>query len=78
MRLLTHPRASFRLLRGRCPSCGSEGPTVASCRSCHGYEGPFPPSEATRTRWAGRLAQQAQVAAPPATPHPAAHLSPAR
>ena len=70
--------ASFRLLRGRCPSCNSEGAGTRSCRTCLGYEGPFPPSEATRTRWAGRFTQTAHGMAPAQAQPAVGRLSPVR
>jgi hypothetical protein len=52
-----------RLARGRCPGCASD-PRVSSCTICHGYEGPFPPSEASLSRWAARFDAVSQAPDP--------------
>jgi len=69
----------IRLLRGRCPSCNSEA-DAARCRTCFGYEGPFPASEATLARWNGRFARIASAPgnAPPTAQPVAAEPFPAR
>jgi hypothetical protein len=78
MSVLARMLGRIRLFRGRCPSCDSET-GAAICRTCFGYEGPFPPSEATRTRWAGRFAQTAyETAGAPAAQPAVGELFPAR
>ena len=67
MRFVERAVAQLRLARGRCPSCASL-PRQA-CPTCHGYEGPFPASEATRRRWQARFARTA-APAPDDPEHP--------
>jgi hypothetical protein len=61
MRVLDRMRGNLRLARGRCPSCNSERAHPRTCRTCLGFEGPFPPTEATQARWAGRFARTIAV-----------------
>jgi len=57
MRMIERAVGQLRLARGRCPRCASL--PQKGCPTCHGYEGPFPPSEATRRRWQARFARAA-------------------
>lgn len=67
--------ARARLLRGRCPSCNSEGAGVQSCETCLGYAGPFPASQEAQTRWIARYARSHAHSAPQGAARPIANLS---
>ena len=76
MRFVLKTLGQIRQLRGRCPACNSEGPQVHGCGVCMGYEGPFPVSESTQRRWAGRFEGHAGAAMH--APRASATLSPVR
>jgi hypothetical protein len=79
MRLPIALMGRVRSLRGRCPSCNSEGPSLHGCPTCLGYAGPFPASEESQRRWSARF-ERGQLAGLQRAPHahPTAELSPVR
>ena len=63
LRLTRRAIHQLRRLRGRCPSCNSNGPALHQCGTCHGYQGPFPASEEMQARWLARSEQRLEHAA---------------
>lgn len=76
IRLTRRAVHELRRLRGRCPSCNSIGPAVQQCRTCHGYQGPFPVAEDMQARWLAR-SERTLDAATAVRPAPAAQAIPA-